>query len=231
MGIEFTLVFFRDLSGWLAALCATLWGARGFSRVQRRKYPALKILDGKQVLFLTGVLAFGLLAMALSEIIYFGNRKPESAVTGEQPSAPAAPGHAPKLQQHSESEAASRDHSPPKLSRQTLAKADRNVLLTLGKDDGEVQLRSVLRGTTPFIGRKHYAIVTPADGADWVTPISVDRDGRLRGDPQFGERNVGIGDSFTVRVLVTNSSLSPGILPNVPEDAIFSDPIVVARQL
>jgi hypothetical protein len=107
---------------------------------------------------------------------------------------------------------------------------DRRIPLSIG-DSGRVGLRSALRGMTPFIGKKHYAVVTPPNGTDWVTPMSVGVDGELRGDPQFGEGSVGIGDSFIVRVLVTDSLLFSGKLSVIPGDAILSDPIVVTRQL
>jgi hypothetical protein len=105
---------------------------------------------------------------------------------------------------------------------------DRRILLSIG-DSGRVGLRSDLRGTTPYITRKHYAVVTPPNGSDWVTPMSVGVDGKLRGDPQFGEGTIGIGDSYVVRVLVTDCSLLPGQLSVFPGDAILSDPILVTR--
>jgi hypothetical protein len=112
-------------------------------------------------------------------------------------------------------------------------KASNQSVITSPINGGKVAFRAAIEGTTPFIGKKHYVVVTPVEnGIDWVQvkPVSVSADGSFTGEAQFGEETNGVGKKFRVRVLSTDSSLNPGTLPSSPRDAIWSDAITVTRQ-
>jgi hypothetical protein len=79
----------------------------------------------------------------------------------------------------------------------------------------------------------HYIVVTPIEtGSDHIQdkPVSIYAGGLFTGETRFGQGDLGIGEKFIVRVLASKSSLTPNILPKVPEDAIFSEPIIVTRR-
>lgn len=108
----------------------------------------------------------------------------------------------------------------------------RLIVITSPGDNGIVKLNSTVSGKTPFLGMKHYVVVTPIENrVNWVSnPVSVDADGSFTGEVQFGEGDNGIGKKFIIRILVTNSFLATGALSSLPEDAIISDAITVTRQ-
>ncbi|MBI3195301.1 MAG: hypothetical protein HYZ34_12675 [Ignavibacteriae bacterium] len=89
-----------------------------------------------------------------------------------------------------------------------------------------------IRGKSPFPNMKNYIIVTPmTQGIDMVQhgPLSVSPSGLWTGKAIFGQGAVGEGESFLVRCLATDSTLTEGPLTTIPSDAIFSESITVIR--
>lgn len=97
-----------------------------------------------------------------------------------------------------------------------------------------VEMIDFIRGNTPLSGMNHYIVVTPLKtGDDWVQEKRATVSGGIwSGRAKFGTAAVGAGEQFVVRALATKSTLSPGPLTEVevPEDAIFSEPITVTRK-
>lgn len=100
-------------------------------------------------------------------------------------------------------------------------------------DNATVDLTDLVRGKTPFSKMNHYIVITPLKtGDDWVEdgPVKVYTGGLWTGRAQFGTAAATAGEQFIVRALATKSTLSPGPLTEVPEDAIFSESITVTRK-
>lgn len=96
-----------------------------------------------------------------------------------------------------------------------------------------VDLFDLIQGKTPFMGMNHYIVVTPLKtGGDFIqdVPAKVSSDGSWIGRAKLGTAEVGVGEKFAVRVIATKSTLSPGQLIPVPEDAFSSDSITVTRK-
>ncbi len=100
--------------------------------------------------------------------------------------------------------------------------------------DGEtVDLTAVVRGQTPFPEINNYVIVTALKTGDSFIedgPVKSYAGGLWTGRAKFGAAGVGSGEEFVVRGLATKSVLIHGPLTGLPEDAIFSDPIIVTRK-
>lgn len=108
----------------------------------------------------------------------------------------------------------------------------RQFTITTPVDGASVDRIAVIRGKTPFTEMNHYVVVTPVKtGDDWVQdgPVQVSASGLWTGRAIFGAAAVGAREEFMVRALATKSTLSPGPLIEVPEDAIFSESITVTR--
>ena len=110
---------------------------------------------------------------------------------------------------------------------------ERRFVLTAPVDGANVGLQEVVRGQTPFADMNHYIVVTPLKvGDDWVQDVPVKVFGGLwSGRARFGSAAVGAGEEFVIRALATKSKLSSGTLSEVPDDAIFSEPVIVTRRL
>lgn len=110
---------------------------------------------------------------------------------------------------------------------------EQRFVITAPTDDSNVGLHDVVRGQTPFADMNHYIVVTPLKvGGDWVQegPVKV-YGGLWSGRAKFGSAAVGEGEKFVIRALATKSKLSSGTLSEVPDDAIFSEPVTVTRRL
>jgi hypothetical protein len=105
--------------------------------------------------------------------------------------------------------------------------------ITYPANGGIVELTDIVRGITPYSNRNHYIVVTPIEsGDDWIQdgPVKISTGDVWTGRARFGTAAVGAGKGFVIRAIATNSTLSPGTLIEVPEDAIFSESIVVTRK-
>lgn len=104
-------------------------------------------------------------------------------------------------------------------------------LVTTPRDNTEVSVTEIVRGATPYGNVPLYVVVTPLnDGGDWIQPGKVTIAGGIWiGRAQFGSRDLGLGDLFIVRALVTRQKVEAGPLVAVPPDAVFSTPITVKR--
>src|SRR5437016_4778296 len=75
-------------------------------------------------------------------------------------------------------------------NRSSASCSDKNKpVITVPNDQGSVVLTDIVKGTTPCPGMKHYVIVTPPNGTDWVqrTPVTIDASGNFITKAQFGE--------------------------------------------
>lgn len=109
----------------------------------------------------------------------------------------------------------------------------RQFRITAPVDGATVGLTELIRGETPFPEMNHYIVVTPLKTRDDFVedgPVNVSTSGVWAGNAKFGAAAVGAGEQFMVRALATKSILSPGPLTEVPEDAIFSESIIVTRK-
>jgi hypothetical protein len=105
--------------------------------------------------------------------------------------------------------------------------------ITYPANGGIVDSTDIVRGITPYPNSNHYIVVTPIKGGgDWVQegPMKISTGNVWIGRAIFGAAAVGAGEGFVIRAIATNSTLSPGTLNEVPEDAIFSESIVVTRK-
>lgn len=99
-------------------------------------------------------------------------------------------------------------------------------------DGATVPLERVIRGKTPFTDLNYFILVTPLKTRDDFVQdrVSVSSSGLWTGTAKFGSAGVGSGEEFMIRALGTKRTLAPGKLPAVPEDAMFSESIIVKRQ-
>ena len=111
---------------------------------------------------------------------------------------------------------------------------ERNRLnLTNPGDNAVVSYIDFVSGKTPFFDLNHYIVVTPLKtGDNWIQdgPLVIDTGGIWSGRAQFGSSAVGSGEKFVIRVIATKSAIQLGPLMVIPDDAIFSEPIVVTRR-
>lgn len=120
----------------------------------------------------------------------------------------------------------------------SVERLERNVLaqqfvVTSPVDGASVDLTELVRGRTPFPEMNHYIVVTPvAIGDDWVQdgPVKGFAGASWGGRARFGTAGAGAGERFVVRGLATRSTVPPGPLIEVPENAIFSESITVIRR-
>jgi hypothetical protein len=101
--------------------------------------------------------------------------------------------------------------------------------ITAPRDGASVSLSELVRGTTPY-SLNHYIIVIPENAVWWVHPAVV-TNRTWSGLAQFGEKDVGLNESFLIRCLVTKATLKAGKLElsAIPADAIESEPVKVKR--
>jgi hypothetical protein len=107
----------------------------------------------------------------------------------------------------------------------------RSFSVTSPSEGGVVARSEQIRGTTPYVGRQHYIVVTTPTSGDVLqdAPVSISEAGTLAGRAIFGNASVGEGEFFVVRFLATNVQLDAASW-RVPEDAIFSSAITVSRK-
>lgn len=100
------------------------------------------------------------------------------------------------------------------------------------RDGAEVEFRELIRGITPFLDMNNYIIVTPIGRDAFVESdsLKIGPGGEFSGFAKIGHADAGGGERFLIRVLATKSKLKPGLLSEVPEDAIFSQVVVVTRK-
>jgi hypothetical protein len=129
------------------------------------------------------------------------------------------------------------------MSQSTQAPTPRKSTIAVVIDDppnrSKIGYQECVHGRTPFWGWKHYIVINPLqDGfplliqkpVGIVSPIIVKSDGTWEGKAIFGGLNDdGIGKQWSISVIATKSSLSEGILFHFPEDAKFSNKIIVTR--
>jgi len=114
------------------------------------------------------------------------------------------------------------------------ANANASVRITEPVEGAKVAISEIVRGTTAFAGKNHYVVVIPEKepGDYWVQrgPSAVSG-GTWSGQAQFGEGDVGVGENYIIRCLVTSTTLPPGKLnmSAIPADAVFSPAVKVAR--
>jgi len=109
------------------------------------------------------------------------------------------------------------------------------LIITQPRDHDLVDNNEVIRGSTPYLRKVHYLVVTPlATGDDWVQypAVTIDNTGVWAGQAVFGSSAVGNGQDFLVRVVATSSKINPSNLAerSLPMDAISSAPIKVTRK-
>jgi hypothetical protein len=118
---------------------------------------------------------------------------------------------------------------PSASSLVTSQEGAKQLVITDPSDGASVKDTATIQGTTPYPKEHHYVIVTPVNKVSWVWPATVATDGSLSGSAQFGEGEVGKGETFEVRILATKSTLSKGVLKEEPKDAKNSKTITVIR--
>ena len=109
--------------------------------------------------------------------------------------------------------------------------AGKPVITAPGKD-ASVAYTEIVKGTTTCNGWRHYVIVTPSNGVDYVQNKECtfpSRNAFTCSSVQFGEGKIGIGQQFNVRIAVVKDTLVPGPLQEIPADAMLSLPISVTR--
>lgn len=105
-------------------------------------------------------------------------------------------------------------------------------VITAPQKDASVASTEIVKGTTTCNGWRHYVIVTPSNGVDYVQNKECtfpSRNAFTCSSVQFGEGKVGIGQQFNVRIAVLKDALVPGPLQEITADAILSMPIRVTR--
>jgi hypothetical protein len=101
-------------------------------------------------------------------------------------------------------------------------------------DGGFVGRTEWVKGSSSYgEGRiRHFLVVTPQQtGEPWVQegPLGIPARGIWAGWAIFGAAGVGEKKRFLLQVMATKSPLSPGPLIQVPQDAVFSEPVSVTR--
>jgi hypothetical protein len=91
----------------------------------------------------------------------------------------------------------------------------------------------IARGVTPYRDRNHAVVVTPVEtGDNWVQegPVTLDTTGAWMGHARFGTGLAGPGQNFLVRVVATRDVLPAGRMSVPPQDAQWSEGVVVRRE-
>ena len=107
-------------------------------------------------------------------------------------------------------------------------------VITYPSSGDVVDLTDMVQGITPYSKRNHYIVVTPIEiGGDLIqdSPVKISAGNVWTVPVRFGTPAVGAGKKFVIRAIATNSTLSPGALIKIPEDAIFSESVVVTRKM
>jgi hypothetical protein len=94
---------------------------------------------------------------------------------------------------------------------------------------GDVDVRQIVRGTTPFHAMRHYIIVTTPQGQDFVSSEARVSGDSWEGVATFGSAGAGGGEKFQVRVIATKANLSEGTYSAQP-DELSSHSISVIRR-
>jgi hypothetical protein len=99
-------------------------------------------------------------------------------------------------------------------------------------DGAIVPMEYTIRGKTPFADQNCFIIVTPLKTGDNFVQgrANVSTTGLWSGKARFGSADVGSGEEFMVRALATRNTIPLGTPLVVPDDAIFSESIIVKRQ-
>jgi hypothetical protein len=100
------------------------------------------------------------------------------------------------------------------------------------RDGDTVGLASIARGTTPYLDRNLYIVVTSLEsGRNYVMAdhVAIHPGGLWAGTATYGEMDVGIGETYFVRCFATTETVRPGELARLPTDGIFSMPVTVTR--
>ena len=88
---------------------------------------------------------------------------------------------------------------------------DSSLSIRLPRDGGEVSLKEIVSGKTPYPEKNHYLVVTPVEVGDPYiqrTPIQISKSGQWTGFAQFGSHTVGIGEVFLLSIIATNETLT-----------------------
>jgi hypothetical protein len=112
---------------------------------------------------------------------------------------------------------------PPKL-----------LVITAPRSNARVDDTATVSCETPFIGWRHYIIVTTPQRIRWVWPTEPTNgiDYSFSGLAQFGEGELGKSDSFEIVMMATKSAFKTGrleITETYPQDARLSLPVTVRR--
>lgn len=106
-------------------------------------------------------------------------------------------------------------------------------IITDPKNGAILEMTDIIKGTTPYVTKNHYIIVTPLKtGDDWVQKdiLKISPTGLWSGRAIFGTASIGIGEDFIVRIIASNSTLPPGPLTQIPTDSIISEAIKISRR-
>jgi len=89
-----------------------------------------------------------------------------------------------------------------------------------------------IKGTTPYLDRNHYIVVTAPTRDKFVEdgPLMVSGWGAWGGHARFGNASAGRGQFYVVQVMATRASLSTGPMTGTPSDAVYSNPVMVERR-
>lgn len=100
------------------------------------------------------------------------------------------------------------------------------------KEGASLGPTEIVTGTTTCSGWRHYVLVTPPNGVDWVQDKECaypSRNAFSCASVKFGEGRIGIGQRFTIRIAVVKGTLVPGPLEESPAELVLSMPITVMR--
>jgi hypothetical protein len=95
-----------------------------------------------------------------------------------------------------------------------------------------VGVTTLVAGTTPYNDRKLYVVVTPVKTGDTFVqegPLKASTTGVWSGRATIGASGTGEGH-FILRAIATKQSLAEGPLPDLPPDAMLSEPVTVTRK-
>jgi hypothetical protein len=115
------------------------------------------------------------------------------------------------------------------LAEQSRRQIMSNFRITEPSYGANVEVRKIIRGTTPFRGTRHYIIVTTPQGVDYVVSEARVTGDLWEGVATFGAAGAGGEEIFHVRVIATKATLSEGPFDGTA-DAISSDSISVVRR-
>lgn len=123
-------------------------------------------------------------------------------------------------------------HESESQARTSVAGCASKPVISAPGNNADVVYTEIVKGTTTCSGQRHYVVVTPQNGVDYVQNRECSFPSRTTftcTSVQFGEGRVGIGKQFNVRIVVVKDTLPPGPLQEIPADAVQSSPITVTR--